>query len=58
MNVLNYIVDRLGESSTWRGLVFVLTAVGLKLDPDQGAAIAAAGLAIVGAINVFRKENK
>jgi hypothetical protein len=58
MNIVNYIVDRLAESSTWRGLIFVLTAVGLKLDPDQGSAIVAAGLAVVGAINVFRKEPK
>lgn len=58
MKVFNYVVDRLGESSTWRGIVFILTAVGLKLDPEQGAAIAAAGLAVVGAINVFRKEVK
>jgi hypothetical protein len=31
------------------------TAVGLKLDPSQGEAIVAAGLALVGLINVFRK---
>lgn len=58
MKIVHYIVDRLSENSTWRGLIFVATAIGLKLDPEQGAAIVAAGLSVVGAINVFRKENK
>lgn len=56
MKALNYILDRLSESSTWRGLAFVLSAAGVTLVPEQANAIAAAGMAIVGAINVFRKE--
>ena len=53
---MNYLLDRLHESSTWRGLIMLATAVGLKLDPSQGEAIIAAGLALVGVINVFRKQ--
>jgi hypothetical protein len=58
MKIVNYILDRLAENSTWRGLVFVASATGITLVPDQANAIAAAGMAIVGAINVFRKEKK
>jgi hypothetical protein len=55
MKALLYILDRLSENSTWRGLILVGTAVGLKLEPDHQEAIVAAGLGLVGAINVFRK---
>jgi hypothetical protein len=55
-NVLNYALDRLSESSTWRGLTFLLCAAGLKLSPEHATAIVGAGMAIVGAINVFRKS--
>ena len=58
MKILNYILDRLSESSTWRGIAFVASAAGITLVPDQANAIAAAGMAVVGAINVFRKEAK
>jgi hypothetical protein len=53
---MNYLLDRLKENSTWRGLIMVATAVGLKLDPSQSEAIIAAGLAVVGLINVFRRS--
>ena len=34
------------------------TALGVKLEPDAASAIIAAGLAIVGVINVLRKQPK
>jgi hypothetical protein len=58
MKALDYILARLAESSTWRGLVFVASAAGIVLDPDKFNAIAAAGMAVAGAINIFRKEKK
>jgi hypothetical protein len=58
MNAIYFILDRLSENSTWRGIIMVVTAIGLKLDPSQGDAIIAAGLSLVGLINVFRKEKK
>jgi hypothetical protein len=51
-----YVLDRLAENSTWRGLVMLLTAVGVQVDPAQSNAIIAAGLALVGLINVFRRQ--
>ena len=55
MKALFYILDRLAENSTWRGVILICTAVGLRLEPEHQEAIVAAGLGLVGAINVFRK---
>ena len=55
---MNYLLERLTENSTWRGIIMLLTAVGVQLDPAQANAIIAAGLALVGIINVFRKQAK
>lgn len=48
----------LTEPSTWRGLVWLLTAAGLAVSPDQQAAIAAAGMAIAGAIGAFVTDTR
>ena len=53
---MNWLLERLKEQNTWRGLILLATAFGVKLDPDQSEAIIAGGLAIVGLINVFSKE--
>lgn len=45
-----------GEASTWRGLIFILTAVGLQLDPEQQTAIITAGMALAGLVAVFFKR--
>jgi len=55
MKLLNTLLERLSENSTWRGLILVATAVGLKVDPEHQEAIVAAGLGLVGLINVLRK---
>ena len=55
MNILNTILSRLTENSTWRGAILVATALGLKLDPEHQEAIIAAGLSLVGLINILRK---
>lgn len=54
--ILAYLIARLGEPSTWRGLFALLTALGISLHPEQMAAITSLGLALIGAVNVFRKE--
>ena len=53
-----YLINRLQEPSTWRGLVLIATAIGVKLEPEQFEAIITIGLAIVGAINVVKKDAK
>jgi hypothetical protein len=55
MNLLNTLLGKLAENSTWRGLILLATALGVRLDPEQANAIIAAGLAIVGVVNVLRK---
>jgi hypothetical protein len=53
---MKYILNRLFEPSTWRGLVSLATLFGLKLAPDQSDAILTAGVSVYSAINIFRKE--
>ena len=53
-----FIMNRLREPSTWRGLILMLTALGVKLEPQQIEAIVTFGLATVGAIGVFVPDSK
>ena len=55
---MNYILERLGEASTWRGIFAFLTGVGIAISPDQAAAYTAAGLALIGVIGTFTKDKK
>jgi hypothetical protein len=55
---LDYIINRLSENSTWRGLIGLVTAFGIALSPEQAAGITSAGIGLIGLINVFRKERK
>lgn len=51
--MIAYVMNRLKEVSTWKGLIFIVTAVGVHLTPEQASAMVAAGLGIVGVINTF-----
>ncbi len=46
----DYLLARLQEPSTWRGLVLIATALGAVLSPDQQEAIVAGGLLVAGLI--------
>lgn len=50
---MNWILRRLREPSTWRGLVWLATVAGLSLRPDQAEAIVTAGMALTGLLGVF-----
>lgn len=54
--MLELLKKKLGEKSTWIGLVTLLGAVGVAITPELSEAIVAAGLAIVGLIAVVIKE--
>lgn len=56
MKILNLILGKLKEKSTWAGLATLTALVGLKLDPEQFAAISTAVIGLIGAYEVFRKE--
>jgi hypothetical protein len=55
MKIVNILLERLSENSTWRGIILVATALGVKLDPELQNQILVAGLGLVGVINVLRK---
>jgi hypothetical protein len=50
---MKFLIRRLHEPSTWRGLVLLLTAFGVGLSPEQKEVIIGLGLAIVGALGAF-----
>jgi hypothetical protein len=53
---MKYILERLAEASTWRGIMAFLTGVGVVISPDLQAAIIATGLAVMGLIGVATKD--
>ncbi len=55
MKIVNIVIERLSENSTWRGIILVGTALGLKLEPELQNQIVMAGLSLVGLINIVRK---
>jgi hypothetical protein len=55
MKIIEVILAKLSENSTWRGLILLAMALGLKIDPELQNQILTAGLSLVGIINVIRK---
>ncbi|MCE7073699.1 hypothetical protein LZG74_25540 [Dyadobacter sp. CY327] len=55
-DVLKYLIARLSEASTWRGLVALATGLGVHLDTMDADKIVAAGLGLIGLIGVFFKD--
>ena len=53
---LTWIVNRLREPSTWRGLVWLATAAGVSLSPDLWESITALGMAVAGLIGVLTRD--
>jgi len=51
-----WLLARLREPSTWRGLVWLATVAGLSLRPDQAEAIVVAGMALAGLLGVFLSD--
>ena len=48
----------LKQPSTWRGITWALTLLGVSLSPEQAEAIALAGVAVVAVLEVFSDEDK
>ena len=51
-----YILERLKEASTWRGIILLLTAVGVPVAPALADSIISAGLAIAGLIGAVTPD--
>jgi hypothetical protein len=54
--LLNWVLNRLSEKSTWLGIVGLCSAFGVYISPDLGEAIATAGLAVGAAVAVLVKD--
>lgn len=57
-SILYWSLDRLSEQSTWKGIIGLLTAAGVFIDPDQATKIIALGVGVIALINTFRNEKK
>jgi len=53
---MNWLIARLKEPSTMRGVVWLLTVFGLSLRPDQAEAVVMAGMALAGLLGVFLSD--
>jgi len=54
----DYILARASEPSTWRGLVFVLTSLGVTIVPEMVTYIVSAGTGIAGIIGIVTADKK
>lgn len=53
---MKWLLARLREPSTWRGLVWLLTVLGVKLAPEAWEYIMTAGMALAGLLGVLTRE--
>ncbi len=53
---MDWLIARLKEPSTWRGLVWMLTACGVTLRPEVWEQITAVGMAAAGLLGVLTLE--
>ena len=51
-----YLLAQRKKPSAWRGLVLVLTSLGVSISTEQSEAIVAAGMAIAGLIGLFAPD--
>lgn len=52
---LSWLLERLGEASTWQGVTIVASAAGANLQPELATQIATVGAGIFGLINIIKK---
>ena len=48
-----YLLARLKEASTWRGIALLLTAIGVQVAPEVQEAVISVGIAVAGAVGVL-----
>jgi len=49
-------LELINQSSTWRGLTWILTAVGINLSPESSNAIITAGMGVAGLIGALTSD--
>jgi hypothetical protein len=55
-HMLDFVISRARERSTWLGLISLCTAVGLVLSAAQQEAVIAAGMAAAGLVGAFTRD--
>lgn len=53
-----YMLERLKEPSTWRGIILLLTAAGVPIAPAMGEAIICVGLALAGGVGIVAPDKR
>lgn len=51
-----YILERAKEPSTWRGVVMILTALGVPMAPGMTEAVVSIGLGVAGLIGILTAD--
>lgn len=51
-----FLIERFQEPTTWRGLVLLITGLGVPLHPELLEPIVATGLGVAGIIGVVTKD--
>lgn len=53
---IKYILDRLDEPSTWKGIIALLATFGVSIHPELAQAIITAAVSVVGVIEILVNE--
>lgn len=56
-NGLAYVLERLGERSTWLGIIAAVSAFGATLAPELSSLIVTAGVGVAGLVAVLVKDD-
>jgi hypothetical protein len=51
-----YLIDRMKEASTWRGIILLLTAAGVPIAPELQSVIISAGLGLAGLVGAVTPD--
>ena len=55
---MNYLIDRLKEPSTWRGIILVVAGVfGYQMPAETQAAVIAGGVALAGVVGAVMPDS-
>ena len=54
--MLDYLVTKFSQESSWRGLVGIATAFGAVINQNQAAAIISIGMLVIGCINFGKNK--
>ena len=52
------VLKRVSEPSTWRGLILLLSAVGISFSPEMADHIVNVGLGLAGLVGVFTSDRE